>query len=253
MSATLSKWLFLGSCSVAYSSVQSELACSAGYRTDTITQRYESSGINSRIDFDSIHSAAFEVNYLASFNHNLYLRAEGLFAEAPGHLKKREQEGGVDTLSSNGGKAHTTGWLGAIGWQFDFAHGRLSWCLETGWLYNSIKYTYETSHRLKLYAPFVGTLLHFPLNHRWYFECDFDYIFSSSRYERVEDVDFNRGSFQGPRGGLALGMHISKHISFAIDWKTFYFFTRHISNEAIEHERTQWRMQQFTAQLSCRF
>jgi len=224
-----------------------------GYREDAIVQRYESSGIKNRIDFDSIRSVAFEVNSLISFNHNLYLRAMGMLAEAPGHLKKQQHAADVETLAAKGGKAHVMGWLGAAGWQFDFNHGRYSWCLETGWLYNSIKYSYETKHRLKFYAPFVGTLLHFPLNHRWYLECDFDYIFTSSRYERVEGVDFNDGTFQGPRAGLAIGVCFNKHLSCAIDWKTFYFFTNHKSYGSIDHERTRWQMQQFTAQFSYRF
>lgn len=253
MSATPSKLFLLSVAGTAFGSVQSELACSIGYREDAIIQRYESAGLKNRIDFDSIHSVAVEVNYLASFNHNLYLRAMGLLAEAPGRLKKQQHQADVEILSAKGGKAHIAGWLGAVGWQFDFDHGRYTWCLETGWLYNGIKYTYETSHHLKLYAPFVGTLLHFPLNHRWYLECDFDYIFSSSRYERVEGVDFNNGSFQGPRGGLAIGVHFNERISCALDWKTFYFFTQHISNEAINHERSRWQMQQFTAQFSYRF
>lgn len=238
---------------VAYGSVQSELACSIGYRADAIIQRYTSSTLSNRVEFNDIHSVAVEINYIASFNHNLYLRGMGLLAEAPGCLQKKHYQANVEILAAKGGKSHIQSWLGSIGWQFDFDHGRYAWCLETGWLYNGIKYTYETHHHLKLYAPFVGTLLHFPLNHRWYVECDLDYTFSSSRYERVEGIDFNTGSFQGPRGGLALGCHFNEHISCALDWKTFYFFSKHSSVGNIDHERTRWQMQQLTAQFSYRF
>lgn len=253
MSAIPSKFLLLAVAGSAYGSVQGEIACSVGYREDALVQRYESRGIDSRIDFDRIHSIAFEMNCLASFNHNLYLRGMGLFAKAPGHLKKQQHTAGVEVLFAKGGKAQSSEWLGAVGWQFDFDHGRYTWSLETGWLHSGIKYVYEVDHHLKLDAPFAGTLFHFPLNHRWHLECDFAYIFSSSRTERVEGVDFNKGSFQGPRGGLAIGVDFNAHISFALNWRTFSFFTGHLSQDSIDHERTRWQMQQFSARFSYRF
>lgn len=253
MSATPSKFLLLSLAATAYGSIQNEVACSFGYREDAIIQRYESGGLKNRIDLDSIHSVVIELNYLASFNHNLYLRAMGNFAESLSDLKKQHHRADSEILSARGGRAHSASGLGAVGWQFDFDHGRYTWCLEAGGLYTGIKYFYETSHRLELYAPFVGTLLHFPLNHRWYLECDLDYIFSSSRCERVAGVDFKKGAFQGPRGGLALGVHFDEQISLALDWKTFYFFTEHRTQATIDRERTRWQMQQFSAQFSYRF
>ena len=236
-----------------WAQVHTDLAFSAGLQTDSFRQTYELGGVSQKIEFDHITSPTIEANFLVSFNCDLYLRGFWAGAVDPYHFKKKTFQNNTLISTVDGDKVHLYSALAAIGWQFDFYEGRYALCLESGLLINQMKYKLDGSNYLRTYSPFIGTLIHLPLNRRWFVDVALDYTFASSRYEAVENVSFNRGSFQGPLGSLSIGFDINRAWSLSLDWKTHYLFTDKISLSALRDERTDWFMNRFLLHMALTF
>lgn len=236
-----------------WADIHTELAFSIGARTNAFRQTYDEAGLSKKIEFDHITSPTVELNALVSFNADLYLRGFWAGGIDSRHFKKKSFENNRLLSTTTGDKIQIQSALFAAGWQFDFNERRFSLCLESGLLVNHMKYQINGVKRLQTYSPFVGTLIHLPLNHRWFIDMGLDYTFASCRREVIEGVDFNKGSFQGPLGNVALGFDMNKSWSFSVEWKSHYLFTDKISLSGLSNERTKWFMNRFLLQAACTF
>jgi len=220
--------------SAAFADVDASLSLAGGFRWDSLERAGNAAnitGITHASEKEKVQSATVELNGRVSFNHDLYVRAYGIYGGVvtnPKEILTIEGTSAATATVEIDNKDFCYDFGGALGWQFDFKNGEFMLSPEIGYGYSRIKVIdldwFSTG------APFVGLQMKWMFATNGFMDLGASYYFAGSRrdyYSAASAIGFGNGSIKeghvyGPEAFLGFGYDLTKNWSLGVKYRFKY-------------------------------
>lgn len=220
--------------SAAFADVDASLSLAGGFRWDTLERAGNTANVTDVTHIsekDRTQSATVELAGRVSFNHDLYVRAYGIYGGVVSDPKETLAIQGTtpsSTTSSLPFKNYCYDLGTALGWQFDFSNGEFMLSPELGYGYSRLSVVDGDSFSTG--APFVGVQFKWMFATNWFMDLGASYYFVGSRRDLysaasgagVASGKLTKGHVQGPEAFLGFGYDFTKHWSLGVKYRFKY-------------------------------